>query len=337
MTTLSIDAMGGDNGPDVTVPAAFDVLEAYDNVRLILVGNRERIAAQINNHRERGNYSDERITIRHTEEVVTMDEHPTSALRRKKDSSMRVAIDLVKEGASDGCISSGNTGALLAIARLVLKTVPGINRPAICAPLPRRDGQTWMLDLGANVDTPPEILLQFGIMGSQLVRCLNGNENPSVGLLNIGVEEMKGSDMIKSTAELFKKSPLNYSGFVEADEIYLGKTDLVVCDGVLGNVALKASEGVAQMIMSVIKEEFTRNIVTKGAALLATPGLRAVKKRLDHRRFNGASLLGLRGTVVKSHGGADRFGFRHAIEVAIEEVENNLAEQIQFALAETLH
>ncbi len=337
MTTLSVDAMGGDNGLAVTVPAAFDILKAHQDVELILVGNRERIAAEINHHRDRRNCIDDRITIQHATEVVTMDEHPTSAVRRKKDSSMRVAINLVKEGVSDGCISSGNTGALLAVARFVLRTIPGISRPAICAPLPRRDGQTWMLDLGANVDTPPEILLQFGIMGSQLVRCLNGTENPSVGLLNIGVEEIKGSDMIKSTAELFKKSQLNYSGFVEADEIYLGKTDLIVCDGILGNVALKASEGVAQMIMSVIKEEFTRNIVTRGAGLLATPGLKAVKTRLDHRRFNGASFLGLRGTVVKSHGGTDRLGFRHAIEVAIEEVENNLVEQIQLALAQTLH
>ncbi len=337
MTTLSIDAMGGDNGLDVTVPAAFDVLKAHQDVELILVGNRDQIAAGINRHRDRRNCIDDRITIQHAAEVVTMDESPTSAVRKKKDSSMRVAINLVKEGVSDGCISSGNTGALLAVARFVLKTIPGINRPAICAPLPRRDGQTYMLDLGANVDTPPQILLQFGIMGSQLVRCLNGNANPSVGLLNIGVEEMKGSDMIKSTAELFKKSQLNYSGFVEADEIYLGKTDLIVCDGVLGNVALKASEGVAQMIMSVIKEEFTRNIITRGAGLLATPGLKAIKTRLDHRRFNGASFLGLRGTVVKSHGGTDRLGFRHAIGVAIEEVENNLVEQIQFALAETLH
>ncbi len=337
MSTLSIDAMGGDHGPAVTVPAAFDVLKAHQDVELILVGNRERLAAEINNHRDRRNCLDDRITIQHAAEVVAMDEHPTAALRKKKDSSMRVAINLVKEGMSDGCISSGNTGALLAIARLVLRTIDGINRPAICTALPRRDGQTYMLDLGANVDTPPEILLQFGIMGSQLVRCLNGNSNPSVGLLNIGVEEMKGSDMIKSTAELFKKSSLNYAGFVEADEIYLGETDLVVCDGVLGNIALKASEGVAQMIMSVIKEEFTRNIVMRGAGLLAAPGLKAAKTRLDHRRFNGASFLGLRGTVVKSHGGADRFGFRRAIEVAIEEVENNLVEQIQLALAETLH
>ena len=337
MTTLSIDAMGGDNGLDVTVPAAFDVLKAHKDVELILVGNREQIAAEINNHRDRRNCIDDRITIQHATEVVAMDEHPTSALRKKKDSSMRVAINLVKEGRSDGCISAGNTGALLAVARLVLRTIPGINRPAICAPLPRRDGQTYMLDLGANVDILPEILLQFGIMGSQLVRCLSGNPNPSVGLLNIGVEEMKGSDMIKLAAELFKKSNLNYSGFVEADEIYLGKTDLIVCDGVLGNVALKASEGVAQMIMGVIKEEFTRNIVTRGAGLLATPGLKAIKTRLDHRRFNGASFLGLQSTVVKSHGGADRFGFRHAIEVAIEEVENNLVEQIHFALSETLY
>lgn len=334
MITLSIDAMGGDKGLSATVPAAFDVLKAHKQVKLILVGDQDQIVAEIRNRR---GYIDDRMTIRHATEVVAMDERPTYALRRKKDSSMRVAINLVKEGISDACISSGNTGALMAVARFVLRTIPGIDRPAICAPLPRREGQTYMLDLGANVDTPPEILLQFGIMGSQLVRCLNGNENPSIGLLNIGVEEIKGNDTIKSAAELFKKSKLNYLGFVEADEIYLGQTDLVVCDGFLGNVALKASEGVAQMIMSVMKEEFTRNVFTKGAGILATPGLRSIKRRLDHRRFNGASLLGLQGTVVKSHGGTDSIGFRHAIEVAIEEVENNLVKQIQFALAEMLH
>ena len=245
---------------------------------------------------------------------------------------MRVAINLVKQGDVDGCVSAGNTGALMATARFVLRTIPGIDRPAICAALPRPRGHTYMLDLGANVDTPPDILLQFGIMGSQMVQCLDHKPNPTVGLLNIGVEEIKGNDVIKATAQLFKDSRLNYAGFVEANEIYTGDVDLIVCDGVLGNVALKASEGVAQMIMGVIKEEFSRNTATKMRGMVSRPVLGAIKNRLDHRRYNGASLLGLGGTVVKSHGGIDSLGFANAIEVAIEEVRNNLVAQIKMAL-----
>ena len=266
-----------------------------------------------------------------------MDENPAHALRKKKDSSMRVAINLVKEGLADGCVSAGNTGALMATARFVLRTIPGIDRPAICAALPRKNGFTYMLDLGANVDTPPEILLQFGLMGSQLMECLHGKTNPTVGLLNIGVEEIKGNESIKATAELFKKSALNYTGFVEADEVYIGNTDLIVCDGVLGNVALKASEGVAQMIMGVLKEEFMRDVGTKLRGGIAKPVLKSIKDRLDHRRYNGASFLGLPGTVVKSHGGIDDIGFKHAIEVACTEIRKGLVEQIQQALAANMH
>ncbi len=328
MIKLSIDAMGGDRGLEVTLPGALEVLNSHPNLELILVGD----AAQIENALSSSKYSGKRISVQHASEIVEMDDGPAYALRKKKDSSMRVAINLVKEGVVDACVSAGNTGALMATARFVLRTLPGIDRPAICANLPRADGYTYMLDLGANVDTPPKNLLQFGLMGSQLVECLTGKKNPSVGLLNIGVEEIKGNETVKTTAELFKASRLNYTGFVEADEIYIGNTDLVVCDGFLGNVALKASEGVAQMIMSVLKEEFKRNTLTKSAGLISKPVLGAIKQRLDHRRYNGASFLGLTGTVVKSHGGTDEIGFRHAIEVAIEEVEKDLIAQIEKAL-----
>jgi glycerol-3-phosphate acyltransferase PlsX len=270
--------------------------------------------------------------VRGASEVVEMDDAPAYALRKKKDSSMRVAINLVSDGEADACVSAGNTGALMATARFVLKTIPGIERPAICGSLPKLHGHTHMLDLGANIDSPSEILFQFGLMGSLLIHCLGGPPNPSVGLLNIGVEEMKGNDTIKAAAELFRESDLNYKGFVEPDEIYIGDTDLIVCDGFVGNIALKASEGVAQMIMSTLKEEFNRSVLTKTAGLVAKPVLNSIKTRLDHRRYNGASLLGLRGTVVKSHGGVDSLGFQHAIEVALEEARKNLVTQIENAL-----
>lgn len=331
MITLSIDAMGGDHRLASTVPAAIDILHSYKDVNLILVGDSERIEIKL---KESGGAPVNRISVIHTTQIVEMDENPAHALRQKKDSSMRVAINLVKDGAVDGCVSAGNTGALMATARFVLRTIPGIDRPAICAAMPRPHGYTYMLDLGANVDTVPEVLLQFGLMGSQLIDCLDGKKNPTVGLLNIGVEEIKGNETIKATAELFKASKLNYTGFVEADEIYMGDTDLIVCDGVLGNVALKASEGVVQMITEILKEEFNRNIFTKGSGLVSKPVLSAIKKRLDHRRYNGASFLGLKGTVVKSHGGTDHIGFKHAIEVAIEEAQKDLVNKIQSAFAE---
>lgn len=311
---------------EATVPASVSLLVTHPDTNLVLVGDERQIHDRL---RKLGAHNDGRITVRHASEVVSMEEAPQSALRRKKDSSMRVAIDLVKAGSADACVSAGNTGALMATARFVLRTIPGIDRPAICSTLPRMNGCTHMLDLGANVDTPPEILLQFGIMGSQLIGCKDGNSRPSVGLLNIGVEETKGSESIKAAAELFKQSGLNYTGFVEADEIYLGDTDLVVCDGMLGNVALKASEGVAKMFMKVMREEFSRSVFRKGSGLIAKPVLGTVKRRLDPRLYNGASLLGLQGSVVKSHGGTDSVGFRNAIEVALKEVRNELVDQIK--------
>ncbi len=331
MITISIDAMGGDRGLPATIPAALEVLNRHADVTLILVGDRARIERQLS---AAGAPTSERLRVVGASEVVGMSESSASALRKKKDSSMRVAINLVQDGVADACISAGNTGALLATARFVLKTIPGLSRPAICTALPRVRGHTYMLDLGANVDSPAEILFQFGLMGCMLISCLDGKASPSVGLLNIGVEDVKGNDTIKAAAELFKRSDLNYVGYIEADDIYAGDTDLVVCDGFVGNVALKAAEGVAQMITATIREEFCRNIGARCAALLAKPVLRSIHQRLDHRRYNGASLLGLRGTVVKSHGGADVMGFRCAVEVGIQEVRKGLVRRIEKFLIE---
>ncbi|MGR3984710.1 MAG: phosphate acyltransferase PlsX [Gammaproteobacteria bacterium] len=340
MITISIDAMGGDRGLDATVPAALEALARHAKVRLILVGDARRIEERLEaaqNARRMARAMKiralrERLQIVPAAELVGMHESPAYVLRKKKDSSMRVAINLVHDGRADACISSGNTGALLATARFVLKTIRGVDRPAICAALPRMDGHTYVLDLGANVDSPPEILFQFGWMGSMLVNCLENKPRPTVGLLNIGVEDVKGNDVIKAAAELFKRGELNYVGYVEADGIYAGNTDLVVCDGFVGNVALKATEGAAQMIMSAIREEFGRNLARRGAGLLAMPVLNAIRARLDHRRYNGASLLGLRGTVVKSHGGADAVAFRSAVEVGIKEVQKGLVRSIENSL-----
>ncbi len=327
MLTLSIDAMGGDAGLDATIPAALDIIGRHKDVQLMLVGDAARIERRL-----AAAGGGERLVVVGASEVVAMDEAPAQALRKKKDSSMRVALNLVRQARAHACISSGNTGALLATARFVLKTIPGIDRPAICAALPRVNGHTYVLDLGANVDSRPEILLQFGVMGATLINCLEGKRQPSVGLLNIGIEDGKGNDTIRAAAALFKRSALNYIGYVEADEIYGGDTDVVVCDGFVGNVALKTTEGAAQMIMGVIKQEFGRNAATLGAGVLARPVLGAIKRRLDHRRYNGASLLGLRGTVVKSHGGADAMGFRCAVEVGIQEVKQALVRRIEEAL-----
>lgn len=329
MITLSIDAMGGDHGLSTTIPAALKVIQQYSDVQLLLVGDGRQINQKLS---ELGAKLNERLCLIEASEVVGMSESPALALRKKKDSSMRVALNLVQDGTADACISSGNTGALLATARFVLKTIPGIDRPAICAALPRMHGQTYMLDLGANVDSPPQILFQFGLMAAGLVNCLEGKKAPTIGLLNIGVEDVKGNDTIKAAAMLFKQSDLNYVGYVEADDVYAGDTDIVVCDGFVGNVALKAAEGVAQMITGTMKEEFNSNFITRCSGLFAKPVLDSIKKRLDHRRYNGASFLGLRGTVVKSHGSADVLGFRCALEVGIKEVQKGLIKQIENSL-----
>ena len=323
--TVAIDVMGGDHGPHVTVPAAIKCLARNPDLNVILVGPQDMIAAELKARRHRGS---PRLIIRHATEVVAMDEAPASAMRNKKDSSMRVAINLVKAGEADACVSAGNTGALMATARFVLKTLPGIDRPALAAVMPTIKGHTLVLDMGANVDCTAEHLLQFGIMGAMLVSAVDPNPNPSIGLLNIGEESIKGNDMVKQAAELIRDSHLNFYGNVEGDDIFKGTTDVVVCDGFVGNVALKVSEGVARMIATTLRDEFKRTLLTKLAGLVALPVINAFKRRLDPRRFNGATLLGLKGVVVKSHGSADRFSYEHAIETAVQQVRNNVLKRI---------
>ena len=329
--TVAIDCMGGDHGPRVTVPAAVDFVAREPGFDIVLVGRRDAIEAEL---RARGTAADPRLRVHHASEVVSMDESAADALRKKKDSSMRVAVNLVKSGEARACTSAGNTGALLAISRFVLKTLPGIDRPAICTVLPTMRGEVYVLDLGANVDCTPENLLQFGVMGAMLVSAVEHRERPSVGLLNIGVEDIKGNETVKQAGELLRGSGLNFYGNVEGDDIYRGTTDVVVCDGFVGNVALKASEGLAQMIAQFLREEFSRNALRKLAALVALPAINAFRARMDHRRYNGASLLGLRGIVVKSHGSADRYAFGQAIRRAAEEVRNDVVQRITQRMAQ---
>ena len=323
--TVAVDCMGGDFGPHVTVAAALDYLERCNNVHIILVGAHDVISAEL---RKVSAAIVARTAIQQASEVVGMDEAPASALRGKKDSSMRVAVNLVKAGTAHACVSAGNTGALMAISRFVLKTLPEIDRPAICSVLPTLTGRTYMLDLGANVDCTAEHLLQFGVMGATLVTAVEGKDRPSVGLLNIGEEEIKGSEVVKRAAELLRSSGLNFYGNVEGDDIYKGTTDVVVCDGFVGNVALKASEGIARLLATYLREEFSRNLLTRAAGLVALPVIRAFKRRLDPRNFNGATLLGLRGIVVKSHGSADRYSFGIAIGRAADEARNGVLPRI---------
>ena len=323
--TLSIDAMGGDHGPHVTVPAALKLLKEDSQLNIVLVGLEDAINAEL---KARKASAGPRLRIHATTQVVLMDESPQSALKNKKDSSMRVAINLVKTGEANACVSAGNTGALMATARYVLKTLPGIDRPAIASTLPSENGTTHMLDLGANADCTPEHLLQFAIMGAMLVSCVEHNPSPTIGLLNIGSEDIKGNDVVKQAAELLRASHLNFYGNVEGDDIFKGTVDVVVCDGFVGNVALKTTEGLAHMMGKFLTEEFKRNWLTKLMAMCAMPVLKAFKKRLDPRLYNGASFLGLRGIVVKSHGGADHIAYLHAIQVAIEEARSGVLNRI---------
>lgn len=332
-TVIAIDAMGGDHGPGVTVPASLRALEKYPKLKLILVGDQQILGEELARH---GGQLGERLGMQHASQVVGMDEAPSSALRGKKDSSMRVAINLVKEGAAQACVSAGNTGALMATARFVLKTLDGIDRPAIISALPTIRGHSHVLDLGANIDSSAEVLYQFALMGSVLTSAVDNIPSPTVGLLNIGEEEIKGNEQVKEAAKLLAASGLNYIGFVEGDDIYKGTADVVVADGFVGNVALKTSEGVAKMISHYMKQEFKRNIFTKLAGLIAMPVLNAFRRRIDPRAYNGASLVGLRGIVIKSHGSADEFSYTTAIGEAVLEVEKNVPEKIHEQLGSLL-
>ena len=328
MITIAVDCMGGDHGPRVTLPACTRFLDRHPDVKLILVGLPQSMAS----------FAHARATVVLASEVVAMDDPLEVALRRKKDSSMRVAIMQVKDGAAQAAVSAGNTGALMAISRYLLKTLDGIDRPAIAGQIPNAKGAaTTVLDMGANVDCTAEHLLQFAVMGSALVSVLSGEENPTVGLLNIGEEAIKGNEVIKKAGELLraasKAGDLNFYGNVEGNDIFKGTADIVVCDGFVGNVALKASEGLAGMIVDFLKKEFSRNIFTKMSALAAYPVISALKKRMDHRRYNGGALLGLRGLVFKSHGSADELAFGYALGRAYDAARNNLLDRVRVRIA----
>ena len=325
--------MGGDHGPKVVVPAALGVLASDEEIELILVGDRDAIDDELRRVKARPSG---RLQVRHTSQRVEMDEPPAQALRAKKDSSMHVAVDLVKKGATHACVSAGNTGALMAIARFLLKTLPGVDRPAICSALPSMHGHTHVLDLGANLESSARHLFEFAVMGSVLVSAVDDLPRPRVGLLNVGQEAIKGNERIKEAARMLADSDIHYIGFVEGDDLYLGSADVVVCDGFAGNVALKSSEGVARMITRFVKKEFERNLFTRAAGWVAGPVLRASRARFDPREYNGASFVGLRGTVVKSHGGADVKAFQRAIMEAGAEARQNIPERISAHLASML-
>lgn len=330
--TVAVDAMGGDFGAEVTVPAALECLRRHESLLLILVGDEGMLQSATAGHG-----FGERLQMRPATQQVGMSELPSTALRSKRDSSMRVAIDQVRSGVADACVSAGNTGALMAIARFVLKTLPGIDRPAICTALPtRKERVCRMLDLGANLDCSADELYQFAVMGTVLAREVTGTERPTVALLNVGEEEIKGNDHVKRAAALLSSSPLNYVGFVEGNDIFEAKADVIVCDGFVGNVALKASEGVARMFSQFTREAFMASWQSKLAGWFARPVLESLKRRIDPRRYNGASLLGLRGVVIKSHGGADSFAFGRAIEEAMIEGRQRMPERICSAVEELL-
>lgn len=327
--------MGGDLGASTLVPATLEFLAKHADVSVILVGDEATIRAALPAGHEA---LKEQFSIRHCDQVVAMDESPTRAMRTKKNSSMRVALDLVKAGDAQACVSSGNTGALMAMARFVLKMLPGIERPAIVQSLPSMRGSTVMLDLGANSECRPEHLVQFAVMGSVLAEAVGGVDNPTVALLNIGSEEMKGNELVQLAAEELRACDINYFGYVEGNDIYEGTVDVVVCDGFVGNVALKTSEGIARMISQLMREEFTRGLGSKMAALAARGVLNRISDRIDHRRYNGASLLGLRGTVIKSHGSADSKAFGFALQAALlassRQVPERIGERVLQLLAE---
>ena len=326
MATIALDAMGGDFGPEVVLPAAAHVVKKSSDIDIILVGDEARLRECASKHHID---LDKHFEIQHASQIVEMHEDPRHAVRKKKDSSMRVAIDMVKAGRAQAMVSAGNTGALMATAKFVLKTLPGIDRPAICTTIPSYGGHTHMLDLGANVDSSAELLFQFSVMGSVLAEAIDNTHEPKVGLLNIGSEDGKGNAQVKEADKLMEDAPFNYIGYVEGDDIYGDKVDVVVCDGFVGNVSLKTMEGVAKMIATMMREEFSRSILSKLAGLIAYPVLSRFKKRVDPRMYNGASMLGLTGIVIKSHGGTDALGFANAIEIALLEVEKFVPDHIR--------
>jgi glycerol-3-phosphate acyltransferase PlsX len=332
---IALDAMGGDHGFSVIVPAAIEAIKTYDDIVLTLVGDEQKLRDALKEHNAESN---DRLSVHHASQIVEMDEPPALALKKKKDSSMRVSINLVKEGQADAAVSAGNTGALMATARFVLKMLPGIDRPAICTAIPSNFGHTHVLDLGANVDSSAEHLYQFAVMGSELVKAIDDNPAPKVGLLNIGQEAIKGNEQVKAANKLLEGSHLNYQGYVEGDDIFNKDIDVIVCDGFVGNVALKTIEGLAKMVSNRLKQQFTSNVFSKFAAIVALPVLKAFRKSVDPRRYNGASLLGLQGIVVKSHGGADSLSFANAIGIArqeaIKKVPQKINDQLEGLLAE---
>ncbi len=324
---LALDAMGGDRGAEVVVAAAWRELEIQPDLEFILVGPEDQLHALIAS--QKGSKAvRSRLHVHHAPECVTMADSPIAALRNKKHSSMRIAIDLVHAGQAQACVSAGNTGALMVTAKFVLKTLPGIDRPAICAPVPTRSGHTLMLDLGANSACTAEHLVEFAVMGSALASSVYGISEPSVGLLNIGTEEIKGNETIRRAHERLTSSTLNYQGFIEGGDISQGRLDVIVADGFAGNVALKTMEGTAQLIAQFVQEEFRRNLLTQATGLLAYPIIRSLRRRLDPRQYNGTSFLGIDGIVVKSHGNVDALGFRYAIRRASSEVQNQVPQKI---------
>ncbi len=333
MHRIALDAMGGDHGPPVTVPAALAALRRHADIEVVLVGDEAALQRELERH---GGRNRDRLSLRHASQVVGMDEAPAQALRNKKDSSMRVAIDMVRAGEADAAVSAGNTGALMATAKFVLKTLPGIDRPAICTALPALGGHTHILDLGANIDCSGEQLYQFAVMGYALVAAVDDKREPRVGLLNVGQEAIKGNPRVKEADRLLQDSPIHYIGYVEGDDIYRGTADVVVCDGFVGNVALKTSEGLAKMVSANIKAEFMRNPLTKLAGLVASPVLSAYRRKIDPRRYNGASLLGLNGIVIKSHGGADEVALANALHIARLEVRQQVPRRIHSLLEQVL-
>jgi glycerol-3-phosphate acyltransferase PlsX len=320
---IAIDAMSGDRGPSVSVPAAIAAAREFSDVRFTLTGRQADL------ERELQGAAPANVSCLFAQDVVEMTDHPRDALRRKKDSSMRRAIDLVKAGDAHACVSAGNTGALMATAHFVLKMLPGVERPAIVSIIPSRGGHTYMLDLGANASCTPAQLCQFAVMGSVLAADLEGaHARPRVGLLNIGEEEIKGNDVVQAAHNLMAAADINYVGFVEAHDIFSDKVDVVVTDGFTGNVALKSMEGAARLIADLMREEFTRTPLRKLGALAARPAINALRERMDPRRYNGATMVGFKGIVIKSHGGTDLFGFQRAIEAAVLEARNDVTARI---------